>query len=168
MTSFSLRRARLRPGEEHREALDVELQPFDFGGQHYLPVPAEVPAELVVTRATTGTVFQLAFEARLHGPCYRCLEDAVLDVSIRVREYQASAPDDEELTTPYIHEDMLDVSAWARDAVALALPDKILCRPDCAGLCPECGESLNERPHEHAEQTVDPRWAALEALKKEQ
>jgi DUF177 domain-containing protein len=167
MTSFSLRRVRLRPGEEHREALEVELAPFDFGGERYLPVPAEVPAELTVNRANTGTVFSLAFEARLHGPCYRCLGDAVLDVPIRAREYQASSPDDEELTTPYLHDDSLDVSAWARDAVALALPDKILCRPDCAGLCPECGENLNERPHEHAEETHDPRWAALEALKED-
>jgi uncharacterized protein len=167
MTSFSLRRVRLRPGEEHREALEVELQPFEFGGQRYLPVPQSPPAELVVTRATTGTVFGLSFDARLHGPCYRCLGDAVLDVPIRAREYQASSPDDEELTTPYVHDDQLDVSAWARDAVALALPDKILCRPDCAGLCPECGRNLNEDPHEHAEEHGDPRWAALEALRED-
>jgi len=173
MTSFNLRQVRLRPGEEHREALEVELQPFEFGGQRYLPVPAAAPAELVVTRATTGTVLSLAFDARLHGPCYRCLGDAVLDVPIHVREYQASSPEeassgDGELTTPYLHDDSLDVSAWARDAVALALPDKILCRPECAGLCPDCGQNLNENPHEHPEESGDSRWAALEALREEQ
>jgi uncharacterized protein len=167
MTSFSLRQVKLRPGEEHREALEVELAPFEFGGQRYLPVPAEVPAELVVTRALSGTVFSLTFETRLHGPCYRCLGDAVLDVPIAAREYQASSSDDEELTTPYVVDHVLQVSAWARDAVALALPNKILCTPDCAGLCPECGRNLNEDPHEHAEETVDPRWAALEALREE-
>ena len=62
----------------------------------------------------TGTVFSLAFETRLHGPCYRCLGDAVLDVPIDAREYQASEPDDEELTTPYVVDDVLEVSAWAR------------------------------------------------------
>jgi uncharacterized protein len=165
MTSFDLRRAKLRPGEEHREALDVALPPFEFGGQRYLPIPEEVPAELVVTRAVTGTVFTLAFTARLHGPCYRCLGDAVLDVPILAREYQASSPDDDELTTPYLVGNRLDVSAWARDAVALALPDKILCRPDCAGLCPECGKNLNDDPHEHDDTEADPRWAALEALR---
>jgi uncharacterized protein len=165
MTSFNLRRLRLRPGEEHREALEVELAPFEFGGQRYVPVPEKVPAELVVTRATTGTVFALAFETRLHGPCYRCLGAAVLDVPIAVREYQASSPDTEELTTPYLVDDRLDVSAWARDAVSLALPDKILCRPDCAGLCPVCGKNLNEEPHEHEEEDADPRWSALEALR---
>ncbi len=167
MTSFDLRRVRLWPAEEHREALEVELPAFEFGGQRYIPVPEEVPAELTVTRATTGTVFELAFSVRLHGPCYRCLGDAVLEVPIRAREYQASSPEDEELTTPYVAADVLDVTAWARDAVALALPDKILCRPDCAGLCPECGKNLNDEPHEHVEETTDPRWAALEVLRKE-
>jgi uncharacterized protein len=167
MTSFDLRRLKLRPGEQHRETLEVELPAFEFGGQRYVPVPEQVPAAFEVTRANTGTVFSLAFQVRLHGPCYRCLGDAVLDVPIRVREYQASDPDDEELTTPYLVNDVLDVSGMARDAVALALPDKILCRPDCAGLCPECGKNLNEEPHEHDEVVADPRWAALEALRKQ-
>jgi uncharacterized protein len=165
MTFFDLRRAKLRPGEEHREQLEVELPAFEFGGQRYLPVPEQVQALLAVARAVTGTVFRLEFTARLHGPCYRCLGDAVLDVPIRATEYQASSPDDEELRTPYLVDSRLDVSAWARDAVALALPDKILCRPDCAGLCPECGKNLNEEPHTHEETAVDPRWAALEALR---
>jgi len=165
MTSLNLRRLRLRPGEEHREALEVELQPFELGGQRYIPVPEKVDAELAVTRATTGTVFSLAFATRLHGPCYRCLGDAVLDVDVAAREYHASSPASDELATPYVTDDNLDVSAWAHDAVALALPDKILCRADCAGLCPECGKNLNEEPHEHAEERGDPRWAALDALR---
>ena len=102
MTSFNLRQVKLRPGEQFRDELEVELPAFEFGGQRYLPVPERIPAELVVTRATTGTVFALAFTARLHGPCYRCLGDAVLEVPISAREYEASSPDDEELTTPYV------------------------------------------------------------------
>src|SRR5581483_1874959 len=100
MTSFNLRRLKLRPGEEQREALEVELQPFELGGQRYVPVPEKVEAELAIARANTGTVFSFAFETRLHGPCYRCLGDAVLDVDVAAREYQASSPDSEE-TTPY-------------------------------------------------------------------
>src|SRR5581483_11935148 len=53
------------------------------------------------------------------------------------------------------------LSQWGRDAVALALPDKILCRPDCAGLCGECGKNLNDEPHTHDDAEPDPRWAAL-------
>jgi uncharacterized protein len=167
MTSFDLRRVRLRPGEEHREVLEVELHAFEFGGQRYVPVPEHVTALLAVTRATSGTVFGLDFTARLHGPCYRCLGDAVLELPIKAREYQDEAPDDDELTTPYLVDSTLDVSAWACDTVALALPDKILCRPDCAGLCPECGRNLNDEPHEHDDAEPDPRWAALEALRDE-
>ena len=167
MTSFSLSQVRLRPGQEHRDALEVELPAFEFGGQRYLPVPELVTALLVVTRAMSGTVLGLSFAARLHGPCYRCLGDAVLEVPIRAREYHAESSQDDELKTPYLVAGNLDVSAWARDAVALALPEKILCRPDCAGLCPVCGKNLNEEPHEHEEEHGDPRWAALEALREE-
>jgi DUF177 domain-containing protein len=165
MTSFSLSQVKLRPGEQYRDELEVELPAFAFGGQRYVPVPEQVPAELEITRANTGTVLALAFTARLHGPCYRCLGDAVLEVPIRAREYQDESPEDEQMTTPYLSGGNLEVSDWARDAVALALPDKILCRPDCAGLCPVCGKSLNDEPHTHEEREPDPRWAALEALK---
>ena len=60
---------------------------------------------------------------------------------------------------------MLDVHGWARDAIALALPEQILCRPDCKGLCPVCGKDLNLEPHEHEEEDADPRWAALAELR---
>src|SRR5213592_1929196 len=160
MTSFNLRQVKLRPGEEFRDELEVELPAFEFGGQRYLPVPERIPAELVVTRATTGTVFALGFTARLHGPCYRCLGDAVLEVPITAREYQANNPEgEEELRTPYLTDDNLDLTAWSRDAVALALPDKILCRVECAGLCPTCGKNLNDEPHEHEDQQSDSRWS---------
>jgi uncharacterized protein len=131
-------------------------------------VPDTVPAELAITRATTGTVFELAFTTRLHGPCYRCLEDAVLEVPIAAREYQATNPEgSDELRNPYLDADNLDLGAWGRDAVALALPDKILCRAECAGLCPVCGKNLNEEPHTHDEVQSDSRWSALEALRDE-
>jgi uncharacterized protein len=129
-------------------------------------VPAAVPAELAITKASTGTVFQLKFATRLHGPCYRCLGDAVLEVAVDAREYQATNPQEsDELRTPYLQDGNLDLGAWSHDAVALALPDKILCRADCAGLCPVCGKNLNEEPHTHEEQETDSRWAALEQLR---
>jgi len=165
MTTFNVRRLKLLLGEEHREQIEVELPVFTFGGERYVPVPEAVAAEFVVNRAVTGMLFTLAFTARLHGPCHRCLGDAVLEVPVFAREYQASSDDDEELSTPYLIEDELQLSGWARDAVSLALPDRILCRPDCAGLCPECGENLNTNPHQHASQATDSRWAALESLR---
>jgi uncharacterized protein len=166
MKTFNLRQAKLRPGEEYRDEIELELEPFELGGERYLPVPDTVPAELAITRATTGTVFDLRFTTRLHGPCYRCLEDAVLEVPIIGREYQATNPEgSEELRTPYLVDDTLDLVSWSRDAVALALPDKILCRKECAGLCPVCGKDLNKDPHTHEEEKTDSRWAALERLR---
>jgi DUF177 domain-containing protein len=124
-------------------------------------------------------VFELDFRVSLRGPCFRCLGDAELPLSLSAREYQAGSAagragdarresrgasdpgGDDELRTPYLADDRLDISAWARDTVALALPDKILCRPDCAGLCPVCGKDLNAEPHAHADAEPDPRWAAL-------
>ncbi len=61
---------------------------------------------------------------------------------------------------------MLDLRAWARDALALALPAQLLCREDCAGLCPVCGIDLNAAGPDHAhERTPDARWAKLGELK---
>ena len=165
MTSFSLRRIRLRSGEQFRDEVEVELEPFAFGGQRYLPVPERVPAELTVTQSSTGAVFELRFHARLHGPCMRCLADAVVDRDVSTREYQATKPDSEDLASPYVHDDQLDLSGWARDALVLGLPAQILCRPDCAGLCPVCGKDLNVEPPEPAEERAADRWAALQALK---
>jgi DUF177 domain-containing protein len=129
-------------------------------------VPDRVPAELAIAKASTGLVFDLGFAARLHGPCYRCLGDAVLELPVSGREYQATNPEgSDELSTQYVVEDKLDLAAWARDAIALALPDKILCRADCAGLCPVCGKNLNDEPHTHEEEASDSRWAALEGLR---
>ena len=92
MTSFSLRSLRLRPGEEHRDEQEIALEPISLGGQRYLPVPDKVQGELVVSRAQSATVFELRFHTRLHGPCYRCLADAVVDVDVSGREYQADEP----------------------------------------------------------------------------
>jgi uncharacterized protein len=166
MRSFNLRQVKLRSGQEYRDEIELELEPFAFGGERYLPVPERVPAELAITKASTGTVFDLKFEARLHGPCFRCLGDAVLDIPIEAREYQATNPEgSDELRTPYLHDDNLDLAAWSRDAVGLALPDKILCRDDCAGLCAVCGKNLNDEPHTHGDEPTDSRWAALEGLR---
>jgi uncharacterized protein len=168
VTRFDLRNLRLRSGEQHAETVELELEPLHLGGQEYAPVPASVPARLRVTKATTGTVLELSFAVRLEGPCFRCLTDTGLDLSLDLREYHAAdpkAPDEER--SEYVADDELDLGAWARDAVALALPDKILCRPDCAGLCPVCGKDLNAEPHEHEEERSDPRWSALESLREQ-
>ena len=61
MRSFNLRQVKLRSGQEYRDEVELELEPFELGGERYLPVPDKVPAELAITRATTGTLLELAF-----------------------------------------------------------------------------------------------------------
>jgi len=66
--------------------------------------------------------------------------------------------------SPYMGEE-LDLHAWARDALALALPTQLTCRPDCAGLCPQCGANLNDEPDHRHDEAPDNRWAKLSELK---
>jgi uncharacterized protein len=168
MTTFDLRTLRIRSGDEARERVEIELEPLLLAGQEYEPQPDPAPAELRVTRASSGTVLELSLDVSLHGPCFRCLQDAVLPLQLRLREYQATKPEGEEERTEYLEDDRLDLSAWARDAIALALPDQILCRSDCAGLCPVCGKDLNVEPHEHVEERIDPRWEKLSELQQQE
>jgi uncharacterized protein len=167
MTTFDLRTLRLRSGDQARERVEIDLEPLLLAGQTYEPRPTPAPAELIVTRASSGTVLELALDVGLAGPCFRCLGDAELPLSLRLREYQATKPEEDEDRSDYLEDDRLDLSAWARDAIALALPDQILCRDDCAGLCPVCGKDLNAEPHEHTEERLDPRWAKLSELRQE-
>jgi uncharacterized protein len=166
VTTFSLRSVKIRSGEEHRTAQEIDLEPLLLGGQRYIPVPGTVEAELAISRASTGTVLELGFTSRLHGPCYRCLNETVVEERVQAREYQATSPGAaDELRSPYLEDGKLDLSSWARDAIVLALPEKILCKPDCAGLCAVCGKDLNREWHTHDETEPDPRWAALSELK---
>jgi uncharacterized protein len=86
-------------------------------------------------------------------------------VAVDVREVHRPGGG-EELQSPYVKDEELDVAAWARDAYALALPSKVVCTPDCAGLCPECGANLNTAGAEHDHDPApDPRWAKLRELR---
>ncbi len=166
MATLDLRTVRLRPGEVRRQTLDVELDPFVLGGQRYDALPATVPVELEISQASGATVFDLRLRVHVSGPCMRCLGFAELEREVSAREfYDADAPPSDELHSDYVVREHLQVSTWARDAVAHELPDQILCRPECAGLCPVCGKDLNVEPHEHADRDPDPRWAALEELR---
>jgi uncharacterized protein len=168
VTTLDLRALRLRPGEVRKETLDVDLEPFVLGGQRYDFAPATIPVELVLSQASGATVFDVSLRLHLCGACMRCLGFAELERDVTAREFSdPDAPAGDELHSDYVVRDHLQVSTWARDAIALELPDQILCRSDCAGLCPVCGKDLNAEPHEHLDREPDPRWAALEGLREE-
>ena len=146
--------------------LGVRLGEFDFGCERYAVEPTFVDATLDVSRMTSGGyALRLRFEAGLTGPCMRCLEAAAPVIAVDAREVDQPR-DGEELTSPYVDHEELDLAAWARDAYALALPSQVLCTPECAGLCPECGANLNAAgPEHHHEAAPDPRWAKLRELR---
>jgi len=166
VTTLDLRTVRLRPGELKRETFDVEVEPFVLGGQRYETTVAVIPVDLELSQPSGATMFDLRLRIRLSGACMRCLGFAELERDVVAREFHdPDAPAADELHSDYVVDNQLLLSAWTRDAIALELPDQILCRPDCAGLCPVCGKDLNVEPHEHLERDPDPRWSPLEELR---
>ena len=123
-----------------------------------------MPVRLDISRMTgDGWALRLRFDAALRGPCMRCLEEAAPSTAVDAREVHQPGGG-EDLESPYVEGEELDLRQWAHDALALALPVQVLCRPDCAGLCPTCGADLNADPgHTHGPQ-IDPRWAKLGEL----
>ncbi|MGN6168896.1 MAG: YceD family protein [Solirubrobacteraceae bacterium] len=167
--SLDLAALRLATGEGRRIELGLVLDPFELGGERYVVTPAQVDATLDVSKTTgAGYALRLHFQARVVGPCMRCLEPAEPRIDVDAREVSQPGSGDE-LQSPYVVGGVLDLSGWGRDALALTLPNQILCRFDCAGLCGLCGANLNEAGSDHDhEQAPDPRWAKLAELKFEQ
>jgi uncharacterized protein len=170
---FDLASLRLSPGEGRRLVLVTEIDPLVLGSETYRAESSEhcsnaVPVELSVSRMTGGGyALLLRFSASVSGPCMRCLKPASPRVEVEAREVDRPGSG-EELDSPYVHDETLDLAGWARDSFALAMPVKILCREDCAGLCPVCAADLNEAgPEHHHEAEPDPRWAKLRELKLE-
>jgi DUF177 domain-containing protein len=164
-----LERLALSSGQARALDLEVALDPIELGGQSYEPAGRGGEAGLDVNRTSTGYALRLRFATELSGPCVRCLEPATTEIEIDAREVDQPASRDEELRSPYVSEGNLDVGHWANDALVLALPSQPLCRPDCAGLCAICGESLNDadsEAHRH-QQGGDPRMAKLKDLRLE-
>jgi uncharacterized protein len=164
--TFDLGGLHLSAGEGRRLSLNVALEPFELAGEHYPVEPPLIPVRVDVSRTNAaGYALRLRFEAAVTGPCMRCLEPAEPKFAIDAREVSQPGGG-EELTSPYVDHGVLDLHAWARDALALALPATLLCREECAGLCGVCGENLNSAaPDHHHEQGLDPRWAKLSELR---
>ena len=163
---FDLGRLQLAPGQGRRLELSVGFPPFAFGGQEYAVPQREVPVALDISRMTGGGYsLRLRFTAELSGPCMRCLAPARPAFDVDSREIDQPGGGDE-MSSPYVADQELDLQAWARDALVLALPQQILHDPDCAGLCPECGKDFNVEPHGH-DRPLDPRWSKLRDLLQE-
>jgi uncharacterized protein len=162
---FDLGRLQLASGQGRQVDLRVELEELAFGGQRYSSETPLTDALLDVTRTRSGYTLRLRFEAQLEGPCMRCLEDAHTRVAIDAHEIDQPGGGDD-LSSPYVDGDEVDVRSWARDALALAMPAQIVCRAECRGICAICGENLNQAAPDHAhERDRDPRFAKLSELR---
>jgi uncharacterized protein len=168
-TTYALRELALSPGQHRQEDLDITLRPYRQGGFDYRTAGGDVPGRIDVTAMNQGWALRLRLDARLSGPCSRCLEDAHVDVEVDAREVHDPFAGDQELLSEFVDKatDDVDVTAWAGDAIGVQFPTKVLCSDECRGLCPQCGTNWNQGPCDCTLQVGDPRWAALANLRLE-
>lgn len=126
-----------------------------------------IPVRLDVSRTTSGYALRLRLQTTVQGECMNCLGPANWNLEIDAREVDQTSESDPELQSPYVDEAVLDAGSWAHDAITLALPERLLCKEGCLGLCEKCGINLNEvhppDSHKH-EAEPDPRFAKLGEL----
>ena len=169
VSTVDLRALDLAPGAAARLRVRPPAIDLVIGGQQHATDPAEPELDLEVTRSLSGLHLRLRGSLHLRGPCVRCLEPARAPLEIDTSEFVANdrRPDglfDEDFDSAYVDDLTLDLALWARDAIAEAVPATLLCREDCAGLCPVCGTDLNTGSCDCAVDTTDSRWDALRAL----
>ncbi len=131
-----------------------------------IPAGADLELDLRLEAVMEGVLVTGQVRGPLAGQCVRCLEDLESEIEVDLQELfvypeRSEQDDDDELRE--IVDEYIDLEPALRDAVVLALPFQPVCRPDCPGLCPQCGQRLADEPgHRHEEQ--DPRWEALRVL----
>src|ERR1041384_3457358 len=134
-----------------------------------VPEGSDVELDLTLTSVSEGVYVSGSARGEITGECGRCLNEINESFDVKIAELFAYADSTTEETTDEdevgrMQGDLLDLEPALRDAVVLTLPTNPLCRPDCPGLCPECGVHWDELPADHSHQQVDPRWAALSQL----
>ncbi len=163
---------------------DVELDPgvVDFGEEAEQEGPlataglAEVihehrgPKDIVADIRLRGQ-----FKGNFQVPCARCVEAVTIPLAAEFdlifRPAGADAdPPERSITAPeteigYYQKDSLLLEDVLREQVLLSLPVRTLCKPDCKGLCPRCGQNRNLEACSCEEGPADPRWEALSGLR---
>ena len=157
----------LRSGQGKVVETNVAPDPPVRNGEPLSFDEAVIPVRVDISRTTSGYALRLRLQTTVTGTCMNCLSPAPSDLAIDAREVDQASESDPELLSPYVDEAVLDVGSWAHDAIVLELPERLLCKPDCLGLCEECGTNLNEvdPPGSHThERAPDPRFAKLRDL----
>lgn len=151
----------LRGGQRHERVYPLEMEPVMLGGSPYLVlIPGGV--SVVVDRVAGGYLVTVSLDAKIYGPCSRCLGEAVIDLRAEQQEFAPATGDrwEESDLSEFIKDLVVDVGAIAREAVVLALPAQPVCEETCKGLCPRCGADLNTGEC-RCEEQLDDRWNAL-------
>jgi uncharacterized protein len=136
----------------------------------------ELVGNVRLLRTGEGVLVQGHLAAELAVPCSRCLEPVVVPVDVDLVEIftptldiitgQAIRPEEDDRALWIDEHHILDLREVLRQDVLVAMPLHPLCREECRGLCPTCGQNLNEGTC-NCEPEPDPRWAALAALLKD-
>jgi uncharacterized protein len=156
----------LRGGERYERVFPLELEPIVLGGTDY-PVLVPGGVDVTVDRVTGGYLVGVSLDAKVYGPCARCLGEAAVEVHAEQKEFGPTAKGGWEETelSEFIENLVVDIDGLAREALILALPPQIVCGEECKGLCTLCGEDLNKGPCGCSEETTDQRWSRLKDLR---
>lgn len=125
----------------------------------------DLKGSIRVTRTAQGLLVQAGLQATIPAECVRCLTDTRQTLITEFTDLYAFKPDavtESGLLLPETGK--IDLAPVVREEFLLAVPISPLCRTDCKGLCPICGENLNDDPNHHHEDPVDPRMDSLSSL----
>jgi uncharacterized protein len=141
--------------------------PFDIPSIHLQPDLdlTNLTGTARVTRTGQGLLLQVKMRSSITAECVRCLKDFDQPLSVDFTELYAFTKDQVTESGLLVPETgKIDLASLLREEFLLAIPISPLCKVDCPGLCPVCGEDLNEGDHDHADELIDPRLEALKAL----
>lgn len=147
-----------KPGERHHVEGKADFEVSV--GSSCVSGPAAVEAEM--DGISDGVLARLQIQAPVHLVCTRCL--AEWDDELDISAVQVFEPEPDEDGYALEQDGFVDLSGPVRDEVALAIPIRPLCRPDCLGLCPTCGTDLNREPCGGHEEPSRSPFAALQGL----
>jgi uncharacterized protein len=140
----------------------------DKMGIEVLAVPAGEPVKLNLRLESVveGVLVSGTAISRAVGECARCLIEIERAVGADLRELYAypnsvTAQTTDETEVVVLQDDLIDLEELVRDEIVVQMPLAPLCRPDCPGLCPTCGERFDDLEPGHNHEILDPRWAAL-------
>ena len=155
-----------RPGTMRTRELSAPA-PGDLGIKVLgVPEGSLVEIDLRLESVMEGVLATGRAWVQLEGECSRCLERIEDDLEVEFQElYVYPESDAEPDEASRLDGEWLDLEPAIRDAVVLALPFQPVCEPGCQGLCLDCGVRLSDHPGHAHDEDVDPRWAALSALK---